>query len=146
MWMSLYLLIYSSMSFYSTVSYMHCLSKSNFYSSDVIVILEASWRSSFFLFLNELCLAGSTQLLWLKLLSNQTDSIWLLSVSHGIALLGLKLTLIICSNLLVPSYTLASTGPFNLHRTTWTHKQTQLQWTALLFWLPNDCSSTQLNW
>jgi len=48
--------------------------------------------------LSELCLAGSTQLSWLKLFSKLTDSTWLLSVSYWIALLGLILTLAICSN------------------------------------------------
>ena len=65
------------------------------------------WISSPFLVLSELWLAGSTQLFWLKLLSKLTDSIWLLSASHWIALLGLKLTLAICSNLLAPSHSLA---------------------------------------
>ena len=37
------------------------------------------WISSPFLVLSELWLAGSTQLLWLKLFSKLTDSIWLLT-------------------------------------------------------------------
>ena len=57
------------------------------------------WISSPFLVLSELWLAGSTQLFWLKLLSKLTDSIWFLSASHLIALLGLRLTLPICYSL-----------------------------------------------
>ena len=49
--------------------------------------------------LSELWNAGSTQFFCHKLLSNLSDSIRLLSVSHCAALLGLKLILAICSNL-----------------------------------------------
>jgi hypothetical protein len=52
--------------------------KGNFYSLAVIIILEAYCLiSSPFLVLSELWLTGSTQLFWLKLLSELTDSIWL---------------------------------------------------------------------
>ena len=95
------------------------------------------WISSPFLVLSELWLAGSTQLFWLKLLSKLTDSIWLLSASHWIALLGLKLTLTICSNLLAPSYSLASTASADLHWTAWTHKSIQLYYTVLTGLTPN---------
>ena len=72
--------------------------KSDFYSSDVIVVSETYILSSS---VGTLA-GGSTQLFWLKLLSKLTDLIWLLSVSHLIAVLGLKLPLAICSNLLAP--------------------------------------------
>jgi hypothetical protein len=76
--------------------------KSNFYLLDVIIISEAyCWISSPFLAFSELWLSGSTQFFWTKFLSKLTDSI---SVYHSIALLGLKLTLAICSNLLAPIF------------------------------------------
>lgn len=85
---------------------------------DVILISEAHCRiSSPLLVLSELLLVGSTQLFWLKFLSKLTDSIGLLSASHRKALLGLRLTLAICSNLLVPSYSLASAVSADLHGT-----------------------------
>ena len=82
--------------------------KCNFYLSDVIVISEVyCWTSSPFPALSELGLAGSTQLFWLKIFSKLTGSNWLLSASHWIAPLSLKLTPAICSNL--APHSLAST-------------------------------------
>ena len=49
----------------------------------------------------------STQLFRLKLFSKLTDSIWLLSASHWIVLLGLIPTLASCSNLPAPPHSLA---------------------------------------
>jgi hypothetical protein len=46
-------------------------------------------------------LVGSTQYLWLKLLSKLTNANWLLSASDWIFLLGFKLTLAICFCLFV---------------------------------------------
>lgn len=63
------------------------------------------WISSPFLVLSELRLSDSTQLLWLKLLSKLTNPILLLSkFVTWISLLGFKLTLGNCSNLLAPSH------------------------------------------
>ena len=104
---------------------------------DVLASKIYCWICSFFLVLSELWLAGSPQLLWLKVLFQLTDSIWLLSASHWFALLGLKLTLAICSNLLACSYFLASPASTELH---WLHDlRSGLSSTALhysLHWLP----------
>ena len=106
--------------------------KSSFYSPDVIGFLDTfCWISSPFLVLFELWLAGSTQLSCLKPLFKLTDIIWLLSASDWIALLGLKPTQSICSNLLAPSHSLASTAPADLHQTAWVHKGTKLHCTVL---------------
>jgi len=113
--------------------------KSNFYLPGVIVLSETHcWISSPFLSLSELCLAGSTQLFWLKHLSKMIDSIWLLSASHWIALPGLKQTLEIHSNLLSPSYSLAFTASANLNWTAWTHYLTHLYCTALTALTPKS--------
>ena len=74
--------------------------KCNFYLPDVSVILEiCCWINPPFPALSELWLAGSTQLFWLKA---WLTSISLLSTSHSTALLGLGLTLSVCSNPLAP--------------------------------------------
>ena len=103
-----------------------------FYSLVVIIISEASC----FLFLSELWLADSSQLLWLrllwlKLLSKLIDSIWFLLASHRAALE-------ICSNLLAPSYYLPSTASADLHWRAQNSKE--LISTALHspHWLPTD--------
>lgn len=49
------------------------------------------------LILSHLWLDDSTQLYWPKFLSKLTDSVWLLSLSYWITLLGLILSLAICS-------------------------------------------------
>jgi hypothetical protein len=84
-------------------------------------------------------------------LPQATDSTWLLLNCHGIVLLGLKLILKICSNLLGPSYSLASTASADLHQTAWSHEETQLYCPALTAvtarWLDSplpDNSSTLL--
>jgi hypothetical protein len=64
------------------------LCKSNLHLPNGIVISAAyCWINSPFLVLSELWLAGSTQLFWLRLLSKNTDSVWLPCFSW-IALLG----------------------------------------------------------
>ena len=72
------------------------------------VILEAYWWiSSPSVVLSELSLAGSNQLFWHKLLSKLY---WFKLASlhfSWITLLGLNLTLAICSDLLAPSHSLA---------------------------------------
>jgi NO-binding membrane sensor protein with MHYT domain len=59
-------------------------------------------------------MAGSIPLFWFTLLSKLTDSTWLLSASHFIAMLGFKLTLAIYFNPLAP-YFLISTASADLH-------------------------------
>lgn len=82
--------------------------KINFYSPDVLVVLKAyCWVNSPFLALSELWLASSTHLVWLKLLPKLTYANRLLSASDWIALLGLRLTLTICSHLLAASHSMA---------------------------------------
>ena len=83
--------------------YKHYLCIKVTYLPDVIVVLDRGlcWISSPFLALSDFWLVASTQLSWLKLLSKLTDSICLLLASHWIALLGLTLTLVICSDLLL---------------------------------------------
>jgi hypothetical protein len=77
------------------------------YSPEVIMVLEAYfWIISHFLALSKLLMARSTQLLWLKLCSKLNDSNWLLLASDWIAMLGFKLTLAICFNLLTPFHSM----------------------------------------
>ena len=81
------------------------------------------WIHIPFLVLSEPWLASSTQIFWFKLFSKLNDSMCLLLVSHWIALLGLKLTLVIHSNFLSFSYALASTASAYLN---WTLELTKL--------------------
>ena len=107
--------------------------KSIFYLPEVIVILEAyCWISSLSLVLSECLIAGSTQIFWIKLLSKLSDTIWLLSASHWIALLGLKLILAICFNR--ATYSVASPSSDDQYSTPWPHEQTHLHGTALTAW------------
>lgn len=67
----------------------------------------------------------------------------------GTHYIGLKLTLAICSDLLVPSYSLASTLSADLHSTTWTHEWIQLHCMAFIALTPNwltQLQCTELNW
>jgi hypothetical protein len=84
-----------------------------------------------------------------KSLSKLNDSIWLLSASHWIALLGLKLTWGICFSLLTPSYSLAVTAFADLHWTVGSQELIQFYSTALpaltLNWLTQLLQS-EPNW
>jgi hypothetical protein len=75
-----------------------------------------------------------------KLPSKLTDSIRLLSSSHWISLLGLKLTLALCSNHLTSLHILVSIVSADLHWIEWLQEWTQVYCTALqsLQWLPTD--------
>jgi hypothetical protein len=130
--------------------------KSNFYSLDIIVISVACyWITSPFLVLSVLWLVGSTQLFWTKLLSKLTDSNLFLLASDWIALLGLKLTLAVCSNLLVPSYSLASTACLYF-RNSYMNKPNSTELYSLNWTTPNSSTLnqtevpwitlTELNW
>lgn len=106
------------------------------------------WINLPFLVLSEIWLSScSTQMLQLKLLSKLTDSAWLVIASHWLALLGFKLTLPICSNILPPPSSLDSATPSVLAWTISTQELTQLHSTALTALTPNWLTEQiQLNW
>jgi hypothetical protein len=112
----------------------------NVYLPEVIVSQAYSWISSLFLALSEVWLAGLTLLHILfmfcfKLLFKLTDSIWFLLGSPWIALLGLKLTLVICCTLWLLIHSLVSVASADLHWNAWSHKWTQLHCTWTPSWL-----------
>ena len=73
--------------------------KCNFNSPVVLVVSVAYCRkNSAFQVLSECWMVASTELFWFKFFSKLTESIWLLSVSHWIAVLGFFLRH--CYNLL----------------------------------------------
>jgi hypothetical protein len=73
-----------------------------------------------------------------------TDSFWLLSASHWIALLGFKLTLTICSNLLALPYSLSSDTSENMYWIVWVQKGIQVYCTAHTVLTPNRLHWTKL--
>jgi hypothetical protein len=125
--------------------------KSNIYPPEVIVIFETYWwisshfPSSSFWTLTEKSYSAvlaqtSLHANWFKLTSL---SFWLL------ALLGLKLTLENCSNLMTPSYSLASLASANCWNSSPIYWQTELNCLSWLNWIQLNClnwlNSTQLN-
>ena len=118
--------------------------KSNFYSPNVIVISEAyCWISSPFPALSQSAWVVQPSLFWLKLLPKLTDSVWFLSASHWIALLGCKLSLSICCNLLAPSYysltSTASTAQTEWNRTQLHCTASCAHWTEFHFTFNSHC-------